>query len=206
MNLKQMIYLLFVCLFIFAGNVFAADNDSDVEPLPISREEIEATEKAVILEEEKSLIEYTVNVDIPDIPESLNIYKAQQLLNETLPDTPSDNIAKAFDFVGAKKRTNKKNGYVKSTMYVDQNNRSIEYFSSGAVFYINEELFSEKGDDLLISQGIPSKSAAKQTFATQAKKFIDDKGLSKANRYLRDVTFATAETFDVASKRVVSKK
>jgi hypothetical protein len=87
----------------------------------------------------------------------------------------------------------------------DGNGRFIEYFGSGAVKYMEEDIFSEKQPDLLASQNLEAE-AAKTVFAKAAVNFLRANNLLKDTMFLKDVSYAECEEYDVASKQIVDRK
>ena len=97
--------------------------------------------------------DFRVTAKLPVVPSELPIYSV-------IPQDPAkidvnrDKLARYFEFAPTKKGEDVASDGTKSLMYTGSDNSSMEYFSSGAQFYMKEQLFDERAPDLLRKTGI----------------------------------------------------
>jgi hypothetical protein len=143
---------------------------------------------------------------MPKVPGNVNVHKSIPVNVLDSASIANNNVAKAFSFTESERGpVFQSSAAAESVMTMDAKGRSIEYFSSGAVVYMEGDIFSEKAPDLLASSGLRTKDA-KATFSREAMKFLTTNNLAKNTTYLREVSFATLQEYDVASRKVVDRK
>jgi hypothetical protein len=136
--------------------------------------------------------DYKVSALLPKVPASLPTYLVQRV-DPTSVDPSRDPVAQAFHFEAKARGTDKSEDGASSMMLIDADHRSLEYFSSGAVFYMEQELFSERADDILAAQKLDRDSAAKR-YAEQANELLTRHGLARKGMYLKDVSFTEVKS------------
>lgn len=192
------------------NNIAGASSASEIASNPVRQPSQNIKAAGYQLED----ADYVVSAQMPDVPDTANLHRA---ITVNVRDTAyiSDHIvAKAFSFqesqrskgLRAQGRIFSPGGdAVESVITADGEGRFIEYFGSGAVKFMEEDIFSEKQPDLLAAQKLGTKSA-KSVFAVAAMDFLTANNLQKNAIYLKDVSFAKVEKYDVASKQVVDSK
>ena len=142
--------------------------------------------------------DFKVIADLPQVPDSLPVYGVNAI-DPLAINLDKDPIARAFDFKPIEKGIDEREDGSVSIMFTDANHRSLEYFSSGAAFYMEEELFSERSGDILVKQGM-SMDDAKRYYTALAHKFIDQYGLYSRGMKFKDVSFAQLKSVSVKSQ------
>ncbi|NEX20191.1 hypothetical protein G3480_07675 [Thiorhodococcus mannitoliphagus] len=139
--------------------------------------------------------EYQVLAKLPKVPASLLQFEIQRV-DPTRIDPSREPIARAIGFEGKRSGVDKAEDGALSMLLTDPEGRSIEYFSSGAVFFMAEELFSEQGEDLFSRRKWDRDQAAKW-YSDQASAFLESAGLARQGMRLKDVSFTEVEWKDI---------
>jgi hypothetical protein len=149
---------------------------------------------------------YKVSAKMPKVPANANVHKTIPVNVLDSASIANNNISKAFRFTESERSpVFQSSAAAQSVMTMDAKGRSIEYFTTGAVVYMEGDIFSEKAPDLLASNRLSTKDA-KATFSREAMKFLTTNNLAKNTTYLREVSFATLQEYDVTSRKVVDRK
>jgi hypothetical protein len=158
--------------------------------------------------------DYIVLAQMPDVPDQVNLHRGIKVNIRDTAYISGHSVNKAFAFKESQSSKDlRARGMIyssgedsaESLISADGNGRSIEYFDSGAVKYMEEDIFSEKQPDLLASQNLKA-AAAKSVFAEAATSFIKANNLYNNAIFLKNVSFAKLEEYDVASRQVVGSK
>ncbi len=142
-------------------------------------------------------ISFQMNAQLPQVPAVLPFYRP--LTIDPLGLGARENaVRNIFDFQGGLIGTSSdESGNVESAMYGDTEQRSLEIFRSGALFFMKEQLFSEQAADLLNLHG--STASASAHFTSQADSFLAQLGMQRQGLYLKNVSFAELEKIENGS-------
>ena len=143
-------------------------------------------------------VSYKVIAKLPEVPAALPTYLVKPV-DPTAIDPRREPVAQAFGFEPKSRDTDRADDGALSMMLTDSDQRSIEYFSSGAVFYMERQLFSEHADDLLAGQKLERDSATR-LYASQAGEFLKGHGLARGGMYLKDVSFVEVKSMERGGK------
>ncbi len=153
---------------------------------------------AAFVNEIKLDVEYQIQARLPKVPASLPGYQVIGVDPHAIqPDKEA--VGRAFNFQPEKRTADKKADGSSSVMYTDAEQRSLEYFNSGAVFYMVEDLIPEHAEDLLASQKLDPASG-KKLYAEAAANFLKTHGLDSAGMKFKDVSFAQAKSMHYKDK------
>ncbi|NEV63658.1 hypothetical protein [Thiorhodococcus minor] len=135
---------------------------------------------------------YRVAAELPKVPTSLLQFEIR-MIDPGRVDPSRDPIARAVDFDGKRSGLDKAEDGSSSLLLTDPDGRTIEYFSSGAVFYMEQELFSEQDDDIF-SRGKWERDQAADWYADKAAAFLDSAGLRRRGMAPKDVSFMEVQS------------
>jgi hypothetical protein len=141
-------------------------------------------------------VRYDNQARMPRVPASLTTYQAPSI-DPTAVDLARDVVAQAFDFDPVDSLADKSADGSTSVLYTDAGGRSIEYFSSGAVFYQMPSLFPEDGADML--KGMDNKTA-QAYYGDQADSLIRKHGLLDGDWARKGVSFMQVQVADYAGR------
>lgn len=147
--------------------------------------------------------DFKVIADLPVVPGDLPVYRVIPVDPQKI--NPSrDALGRIFEFKPEKSGSDKAGDGTVSVMYTDGQNRSLEYFSSGAVFYMEEQLFDERADDYLKKLGA-DRNGAKKQLSREAMGFMKQNGLMQDNMKFNGVSFMDVSAISVKSRRESNK-
>ena len=130
-------------------------------------------------------IKYTVNVNLSNDTQKLKSYKVKEVNIAKIDSSKLENI---FDFNIAKKNVRMKRNRSSELMLWDSDNRSIQYFSSGAIFFQNETTMPDMAQDLLKHHKL-NKSSGKEFYKNKAIKFLKKNDLFSKNMKYKQVSY-----------------
>ncbi len=146
-------------------------------------------------------IDYEVNAEMPEYISNLPVYGAS---NVNLNKLNTDKMASIFEFDLSNYKHQKKDDQIVSTMFTDKQQRSLEYFRSGAIFFSKSSLIPEDVGDLLEAKRFDKKSA-RLFYQEKASDFLKKNALYRDNMYFKDISFATLKTQNREQKTESSK-
>ncbi|MED5198426.1 MAG: hypothetical protein VYB51_01365, partial [Gemmatimonadota bacterium] len=135
---------------------------------------------------------FSVSAKMPDVPATLMSLKV-------IPHDPmkgssvQTQLVNHLSFEARTMGVDEDRAGTAAVMYTDAEGRSMEIFRSGALFYMEEELFSEKASDLLGSLRL-DRDSAKKHFSAKAGDFLGEIGAAQRGHFLKDVSFAEVKT------------
>jgi len=135
---------------------------------------------------------FSVSAEMPKVPDTLMSLKV-------IPHDPmkgssvQTELANHLAFEARTMGVDEDQAGTSAVMYTDAEGRSMEIFRSGALFYMEEELFSEKANDLLASLRL-DRDSAKKHFTAKAEDFLGKVGAAQGGHFLKDVSFAEVKT------------
>jgi hypothetical protein len=141
-------------------------------------------------------VRYDIQAKLPKAPASLPTYRPVPV-DPAAVKLSRDPVAQAFDFDPVDSRADKSDDGASSVLYTDQQGRSIEYFSSGAVFYQLPTLFAEDGADVL--KGMDTKSA-EHYYGEQADELIRKHALLGGQWARKGVSFMRVQAAEYAGR------
>ncbi len=130
---------------------------------------------------------FSVPAKIPVVPSEVPVF-------EVIPHDPMKPaefqlaLQAQLGFEGVEMGVDKDAQGIAAVMHTDRAGRSVEAFRSGALFYMEEELFSERAPDMLGTLGM-SQNEAFDYFASQGQDFLKSIGLQRNQMFLKDVSF-----------------
>jgi hypothetical protein len=89
-------------------------------------------------------------------------------------------------------------------MHTDQNGRSVEFFRTGAIFFMKEELFSEQAPDMLVSMGLDP-GAAPEFFEQEGTAFLNEIGLNREGMLPKGVSYMQVKSVQEGGSQEASK-
>lgn len=147
--------------------------------------------------------DFKVLAEMPQVPSILPIYKVEGI-DPTAIDLPNNHLSQVFDFNAEDKGVDKNTDGVMSVMFTDTNKRSLEFFSSGAAFFMNEELFSEHSSDLLRENHL-SQESAKEMYKELSWEFLNKNDLVNSGMVFNNVSFMNIQQFSIKDNKESSK-
>jgi hypothetical protein len=133
-------------------------------------------------------IVFQIAAEMPQVPAQLPYHKTKTI-EPTQAGGRAGTLRQAFDFTGELVGVETDDRGPKSAMHMDASKNSLEVFRSGAVFYSEEELISEHGDDLFELLGM-SPAQAEDEFAGRAELFLAQIDLERKGLQQKGVSFA----------------
>jgi hypothetical protein len=130
-------------------------------------------------------IKYTVKVNLLDDAPRLKSYKIKEVNIAKIDSSKLENI---FDFDISKRKVTMNNHGSSELMLWDSDNRSIQYFSSGAIFFQNETTMPDMAQDLLKHHKL-DKSSGKEFYKNKAIKFLKKNDLFLKNMYYKQISY-----------------
>lgn len=147
--------------------------------------------------------DFKVLAELPQVPSLLPVYHVKGI-DPTSIDPRKNHIAQVFDFDAEDMGVDKNADGVVSVMFTDAKRRSLEFFSSGAAFFMNEELFSERSPDMLRSNKLSQKSA-KESYKEKSWEFLTKNELVNPGMVFKDVSFSKVQQYSIKDQKETSK-
>ncbi len=147
--------------------------------------------------------EFKVLAEMPQVPSVLPVYQVQGIEPKEI-DPGKNHLAQVFDFDAQEKGIDENSDGVVSVMFTDAENRSLEFFSTGAAFFMNEELFSERSPDLLDINNLSQKSA-KKVYQKRSWEFLNKNELVNPGMVFKDISFSKVQQYSIKDQRESSK-
>ena len=119
------------------------------------------------------------------LKEKLKSYKVKEVNIAKIDSSKLENI---FDFNIAKRNVRMKHDGSSELMLWDSDNRSIQYFSSGAIFFQNETTIPDMAQDLLKYHKL-DKSSGKEFYKNKAINFLKKNNLFTKNMKYKQVSY-----------------
>lgn len=133
-------------------------------------------------------IKYTVNVNFSNNTLGLKSYKIKEVNLAKIDSSKLENI---FDFNIDKRGVEINRHGTSELMLMDNNNRSIQYFSSGAIFFQNETTMPDMAQDLLKYNKL-DKNSGKEFYKNKAIKFLKKNDLFMKNMHYKQISYGVA--------------
>jgi len=120
------------------GDIYIADGriEKKVEPINVPAIQVKP--------------DFVLTAKLPTVPEKLAIFTVVPV-NPTVIDPATNPVGSAFGFKSVEKKEYVNSKKSLSILHTDSDNRTLEFFDSGAVFFKNPTLLDETSPDLLTS-------------------------------------------------------
>lgn len=135
---------------------------------------------------------WSVPAELPQVPATLPIYEMTPK-DPLQPGPVAEALFQRLQFDGTLAGVDEDDQGVAAAMYVDAENRSVELFRSGALFYMEEDFLPESAPDLLSTLQLDPQSA-EDVFAGEGAAFLESIGLERPGMRFKDVSFAELKT------------